>query len=134
MRGRKWAKIAASFQKCLAAAERPSARFGDEMCPNEILVQRHSKSRTVRDFHPTVPRLHFLDREIMPQRRVLDAILKQERVAASAQPVSTSGNGDRAGVTMIAQSPADLLDAVPDVRGVRQPAPGRIDLINVERP
>src|SRR5262249_40050277 len=69
-----------------------------------------------------------------PQRRVFDAVLEQERVAAGAQPLGARRNGNRAGVTVVAQSAADLLDAVTDVRGVGNSAAGRIDLIDVERP
>ena len=44
------------------------------------------------------------------------------------------GDGHGAGVAVIAQPGADLLDAGADVRGVGEAASRQIDLIDVERP
>ena len=73
-------------------------------------------------------------RQLVPQRRVLDAVLEHERVAAGAEPVDARGDRQRAGVAVVAQPRADLFDAGADVRGVGEAAAREIDLVDVERP
>src|SRR5688572_19688174 len=95
-----------------------STGLGDQVSLDEVLVDGHPQAGPVRRPHPPVHRLHPLDGQLVPQRRVLDAVLKHEGVPAGAQPVGARGDGDRAGVAVVAQAGTDLLDAGPDVRRV----------------
>src|SRR6185503_5713432 len=74
-----------------------------------------------------------LQRQFMAHRRIIYAVLENERVAASAEPVQRRGHGNRAGVAMIAKPGIDFLDARADEGAVRKAATRRVHLIDVER-
>ena len=75
---------------------------------DEIFVQRHAQTGALGDVHVAILRLHFFVRQFVAQRRVFDAIFKQEGIAAGAQPVNARRNRDRAGIAVVAQPRADL--------------------------
>src|SRR5262245_53370311 len=80
-----------------------STLFRHQILLHELLVERDAQARSVRDFHPPVDRLHLLDRQLVPQRRILDAVLEHERVTTRAEPVDARGYGERARVTVVAE-------------------------------
>src|SRR5580704_7540305 len=113
---RLWLPIAAS-----------AARFGHQGRFDEILIERNAKPRTVEHLNRAVNRLNLFERQFVPQRQVLDAVLKQKSVATRRQPMQAGGNRERARVTVVAQAGPDLLNAIFDVRRVREAAPREIN-------
>ena len=101
------------------------------MCRNEILIQRHTKSRSIWHGDPAIHRLNRLVRQLMPKRRILHAILKHERIAASAQPMQARCRGYGTGIAMIAQPRANLLHAFSNVVPVCKAISREINLVHV---
>src|SRR5262245_4656223 len=64
-----------------------SHRFSDEVLLDERFVQRHTESGSVGHCYPSIASLKFLVRQLVPHRRIVDAILEDKRVAACAEPV-----------------------------------------------
>src|SRR6185503_9147643 len=88
---------------------------------------------TVGHGDPPVLRLEPFLSEFIPHRRILDAVLEDERIAAGAKPVKARRHGDRTGVTMIAKARANFFDSHPNVRRVSETVPREVHLVNIER-
>jgi hypothetical protein len=110
------------------------SRFGDKVLPNKVVVQCDAEARPVGNADPAGVGLHALGRQIVTQRRILDAVLEQEGIAARAEPVQAGGDGDRTGIAVIAEPGPDLFDAGANVSRVGEAAPREIDLVDIESP
>ena len=79
---------------------------------HEFFVEGHAESRPVRDRDRSVDGLEFLGGQFVPQGKILDTILEQERVTTGAEPVQAGGDSQRARVGVVAQPGSDFFDAV----------------------
>jgi hypothetical protein len=83
-------------------------------------------------FDPAIDGLDLFFGELMPHRRVIDAVLENERIPARAQPVEACGHGDGAGITMVAKARTNFLDARADVGRIGEPAARQVHLVDIE--
>lgn len=97
------------------------SRFGNQVPLHELLVERDAETGAVGDSDETVfVGLNSFEGQIVAHRDVFDAVLEDEGVAAGAQPVEAGGDGDRACVTVVAESGTDLFNSLADVVGVSE--------------
>eukprot|EP00913_Durusdinium_trenchii_P008989 g8455.t1 len=98
-----------------------------------VLAKDAENAGVVGDGDHAVDGLHAFRCQFVAQRKILDAVFKQKRVAAGRQPVQAGGDGQRAGVTVVAGACSDFFDAGANVGGVGEAAARQIDLVDVER-
>ena len=110
------------------------ARFGDEVRGDKVFVECDAEAGVVGRADPAVGGLDTFVGELVPQRRILDTVFEQKRIAAGAEPVQAGGRGHGACVAMVAESGADFLDALFDVVRIGKPIARKIDLVDVQSP
>src|SRR5258706_3889028 len=108
------------------------ARFRDQMPLDEVLVERDSQARAVWDFDVPVDGLDLFVGQLVAEGGVFDAVLEEEGPGVGAKPVQAGGDGDGAGVAVVAEAGPDFLHAVADVERVREAVAREIDLVDVE--
>ena len=71
-------------------------------------------------------------RQFVTQRRVIDAVLEDERILRRAEPVQARCHRHRAGVAVVTDACSDLFDAGTNVSGVGESVPSEVNLIDIE--